>query len=259
MYLKNILSAVRPRGRKAGSIITEAAVMLPVYIIAVVTFVYITRVCHTDIIAFSVMENEIRGSSAMLTLPLCPGAGAAVGAAGLDSGRFDVSFMPGGIAGGYDGIDQLYKISFKYDTRIAAPAAFRKNIVINNTIMARNWSGREIKGADPFGFERMALDEAGNVVCVFPRAGGRYHGTGCRYVNSYAVETTLDSEIKNKYKPCPLCSDGKESYGSTVYIFRYGGSYHNAGCDSVDKYVIDMDRADAVIKNYSPCSVCGGN
>ena len=104
----------------------------------------------------------------------------------------------------------------------------------------------------------MALDEDGNVVCIFPRAGGRYHGTGCRYVNSYAAETVLDASVKKKYKSCPLCTSGSEAAGSTVYVFRYGGSYHSAGCDSVDKYVIDMDRADALIKNYSPCSVCGG-
>ena len=46
--------------KKRGSIITEAAVMLPVYIIAVVTLVYIVRVCHTDIIVFSAVENEVQ-------------------------------------------------------------------------------------------------------------------------------------------------------------------------------------------------------
>ena len=243
---------------KRGSIITESAVMLPVYIIAVVTLVYIVRICHTDIIVFSAAENEVRKACAQATAPVFPEAGQAAAAAGLEKSRFDVSWMPGGIAGGYDGIDSLYKISFKYDTKIAVPAAFRDSIAIDNVIMARNWKGKEITGADPFGFDRMALDEDGNVVCIFPRAGGRYHGTGCRYVNSYATETVLDASVKKKYKPCPLCTSGSEAAGSTVYVFRYGGSYHNAGCDSVDKYVIDLDRADAVIKNYSPCSVCGG-
>lgn len=243
---------------KRGSIITEAAVMLPMFIIAVVTLIYIVRICHTDIIVFSTVENEVREASAQMTAPLLPGAGNAAGTAGLDRSRLDISWLPTGIADAYDGIDRLYKISFDYDTKIAVPAAFVKNAAVSNAIVVRNWSGKEISGAAPFGFERMAADEDGNVVCVFPRAGGRYHGTGCRYVNSYAVETTLDSEIRKKYKPCPLCADGNESSGSTVYIFRYGGSYHNSGCDSVDKYVIDMDRADAVIKNYSPCSVCGG-
>ena len=55
--------------------------------------------------------------------------------------------MPGGIAGGYDGIDSLYKVSFKYDTKIAVPAAFRDSIAIDNVIMARNWKGKEITGA----------------------------------------------------------------------------------------------------------------
>ena len=75
---------------------------------------------------------------------------------------------------------------------------------------------------------------------------------------SKSVQDLTLKSVKKKYKPCPLCTNGSEAAGSTVYVFRYGGSYHNAGCDSVDKYVIDMDRADAVIKNYSPCSVCGG-
>lgn len=261
--LMNTKHHVRSRGRKEGvekrgSIITEAAIMLPVYIIAVVTFIYITRVCHTDIIIFSTVENEVRESSAQSFAPLFPGIGEAVDASGLDRRNFDISWIPSGIMDGSEEIDSLYKVTFKYDTKIAMPAVFKRNVVISNAIVVRNWKGKEISGAEAFGFSRMASDESGNIVCVFPRAGGRYHGTDCRYVNSYAAEATLDAEIRKKYKPCPLCSDGNEATGSTVYIFRYGGSYHNSGCNSVDKYVIDMDRADAVIKNYSPCSVCGG-
>ena len=98
---------------KRGSIITEAAVMLPVYIIAVVTLVYMVRICHTDIIVFSAAENEVRKACAQATAPVFTEAGQAAAAAGLEKSRFDVSWMPGGIAGGYDGIDSLYKVSFK--------------------------------------------------------------------------------------------------------------------------------------------------
>ena len=117
---------------KRGSIITEAAVMLPVYIIAIVTLVYIVRICHTDIIVFSAAENEVRKACAQATAPVFTEAGQAAAAAGLEKSRFDVSWMPGGIAGGYDGIDSLYKVSFKYDTKIAVPAAFRDSIANSN-------------------------------------------------------------------------------------------------------------------------------
>ena len=46
--------------------------------------------------------------------------------------------------------------------------------------------------------------------------------------------------------------------GAVVYYFRYGEAYHEAGCSTIEKYVVNMDRRDAEKRGYLPCSKCGG-
>lgn len=253
---KYIARARRGSRNKRGSIITEAAVMLPVYIIAVVTLIYITRICNTDIIVFSAVENQVRETSAQQLSLIYTETGKDIENAGLDSSGFSIYVVPDLLSG--SSIDSLQRVYFEYETHIAVPAAFKESASVKNVLLMRTWTGYEIEG-DAFGFDKMSEDENGSPVCVFPRSGGRYHDEDCRYVNSYAVEKTLDADIRRKYKPCPLCTEGDEQNGDTVYIFRYGSSYHNSECSSVDKYVIEMDKADAVIKDYTACSVCGGD
>jgi hypothetical protein len=223
---------------RRGSMLTEGAVFLPVYIIAVVTLIYLVRICWTDVLVFSTVENQVREASVGVNLNMFQETRSALNSAGADGSRLKIYSIPS-------------------DVSAKLPVSIRKNIVLENELVYRQWTGMSIDG-EAFGYDRMEIDETGNTVYVFPRSGGRYHGRTCRYVNSYDVESVLSQEIKTKYSRCPLCTDGSEHIGNTVYIFQYGRSYHNADCDSVDKYVIEIDKADAVIKGYSECSVCGG-
>lgn len=260
--MNNLNSDARRRGAgipwksRKGSAVTEAAMLLPVYIMAVVTLICLIKICWVDVIFFSAAENRIREASVQEISAICSSIKADAEKAGLNKDGADAYSLPGADAG--YGIDSLENIYFSYDTKVGLPAPFGGKSSVKNMLVSRKWTGRLISG-EAFGFERMEIDEDGTLVSVFPRAGGKYHGTGCRYVNSYAQEKILNDEIRAKYKACPRCTDGNEKNGKKVYIFKYGGAYHNADCDSVEKYVIEMDKADALLKNYTPCSVCGGN
>jgi hypothetical protein len=220
-----------------------------------VTLIYLVRICWTDVLVFSTVENQVREASVGVNLNMFQEMRSSLNSAGADGSRLKIYSIPSDVSA--EGMDSLENVYFSYDTAIKLPVSIRKNIVLENELVYRQWTGMSIDG-EAFGYDRMEIDETGNTVYVFPRSGGRYHGRTCRYVNSYAVETVLSQEIKTKYSRCPLCTDGSEHIGNTVYIFQYGRSYHNADCDSVDKYVIEIDKADAVIKGYSECSVCGG-
>lgn len=42
----------------------------------------------------------------------------------------------------------------------------------------------------------------------------------------------------------------------TVYVTRTGTRYHRAGCESLRRSKIPIDKADAIAKGYTPCQRC---
>ncbi|MCQ2550771.1 MAG: hypothetical protein MJ146_01075 [Clostridia bacterium] len=95
-------------------------------------------------------------------------------------------------------------------------------------------------------------------VYIFPNSGKKFHKRGCTYVNSYYSRVRLTEKIMRKYKSCRSCKSSKAKVGDMVYLFEYGKDYHLRKCKTIDKYVIEMDRKDAINKGYTPCSKCGG-
>lgn len=48
---------------------------------------------------------------------------------------------------------------------------------------------------------------------------------------------------------------GATESGETVYVTRTGNKYHRAGCSSLSKSAIPMDRSSAE-RRYGPCARC---
>lgn len=265
-------------GRR-GSMLTETAIFLPVFIISVLALAFLVKAVWFQVAVFEALTDEARKSSVKAYVfekgsDNLPGQlnGFAADAASRQS------FLSAARAGlGMRGIDEsplkirnyrisdtgisgvsgdLVRVETEYDLKLNLPAPVG-GILIKNIIYWRIWNGRDDSGA-VFSFSRMEQPENGRIVYIFPDSGNRFHDRRCRYVNSYAEEMRATPEILRKYDPCPLCMEGTASAGDRIYIFRYGNSYHRGECKSVKKYVIPMDREDAESKNYTPCSVCGG-
>lgn len=240
-----------PMAEKKGSILTEATVFLPFFIIAAVTLVSLCRACWIDIMTVSTVEELLRKSS--------------VSVLGTEYFHADTELEENGVYGGTLRIwkeealtEGFEKVRFCYDTELHLPVAFVNRILLPNALPFCRWDGHSISGAS-LSFDEMQKDETGRTVCVFPRAGGKYHAPDCRYVRSSGVSRVLDRALMDQYSSCPLCTDGTEAEGTRVYIFPFGYSYHRQECSSVTRYVIEMDRQDAVCKGYTACSVCGGS
>ncbi len=241
--------------RKKGSMIVEAAITLPVFIILVVTFCWLVKACALEIAVYNAVENEIRQVSVIGAVPVSPSVRKELENIRVDGSGFrENAVIPGYSAGGIGGFT---KVSFTYDTGIHIPLPFVNDILLNNSIIYRGWNGYSYPG-QPMGFDAMAAPMAGDPVYVFPQAGEKYHKRGCRVMSASAEAVVLNADLRSRFGPCPLCTTGKESNGTTVYIFRYGTCYHRGGCSAVSKYFILMDRSDAQTKGYTACSVCGG-
>ncbi|MDR1068852.1 MAG: hypothetical protein LBL36_06395 [Clostridiales Family XIII bacterium] len=96
-----------------------------------------------------------------------------------------------------------------------------------------------------------------NIVWVFPRAGEKYHAENCSVIKSVPKEVLLSAFIRGAYTPCELCDPGSAPDGSLVYIFS-AKAYHRGNCFLVERFIIAMDRDDAKTKGYTACAKCGG-
>ena len=244
-------------GDKKGSMIVEASIVLPVSIIAVITMCWLVKACFLETAVFSTVTDQIHHASVSMTgsIGIQSGMKSALEESGIDSDPYIQTSMGGNYTA--EGVSGFELMSYRYNSRIQIPLPFVEEINLENQVFYRMWNGFS-KGGNPFSFSSMESEGSGTPVIIFPRTGGRYHTTSCRYANAYPTEVELTATIRKKYDRCRLCTEGNEADGQTVYIFRYGGSYHEGDCSSVKKFTMTMDLEDATKKGYTACSICGG-
>ena len=208
------------KSTKKGSITVEAAIILPLFIIAVLTISYTVKLIEAE-------ENVINGVA--------------------DEARYIAA---------YAYIER--SIDAAYTVRNRMPVKMRGDFHRKTGILFRGFVGRDNKG-QIFSFDMMQTADDGTTVWVFPVAGERYHGENCSYIRVYPVQTILTDEVRKHYTPCRLCRPEEYGNGHIVYCFKKTGkAYHSAECSTVDRYVIEMTRYEAEADGYSRCLKCGG-
>ncbi len=96
-------------------------------------------------------------------------------------------------------------------------------------------------------------------VYVFPRSGEKYHNGGCPFINPDCYMVYLTEGVKGNHTPCPNCHSERAALGTPVFCFwGEGTDYHFGSCNAVTKFYIEMDEMDAIDKGYGPCMSCGG-
>ena len=243
--------------KKKGSMIVEASIVFPVYIIAVVTLCWLVKACFLEAAVFSTVIDQVHHVSVSETgtTGLQSGVKSALEISGIEGSLYSQKSLGGNYTAA--GVSGFQRLRYRYTTKIQIPLPFVKKINLDNEILFHPWTGSSGVGA-PFSFENMESDGNGVPVVIFPRTGGRYHTTSCRYANAYPTEIVLTEAVRKKYDRCRLCTEGDEADGQKVYVFRYGGSYHESDCSSVRKFTMTMDLEDARKKGYTACSICGG-
>lgn len=127
----------------------------------------------------------------------------------------------------------------------------------SQTILARAFTGVK-RPNKPIGEEEFLKKEKYEAVYIFPNSGKKYHQKSCTYVNSYPHRTVLTEQIKGKYDGCRICAGYEAVLGQMVYCFEYGDAYHFRNCPTIDKYVIEIDKEEAINTGFLPCLKCGG-
>lgn len=246
------------RNTRKGSMMVEAAIILPVFIIAAVTIGYcINLACSTENV-LNAMCDESRMIAA--TAPLNPTTFAYTGTMKrrvLDESPlidgYDISSVS------YMDSDGIIKVNSEFTVKNKMPISFHEDFKTKCNVKFRGFIGKD-NSSDIFSFDEMERDGDSAIVWVFPVAGERYHKENCPYIKVDPKQMVLGQEIRKEYTPCHLCRPDNLKDGQMVYCFtNTGKAYHTGDCSTVDRYVVSETRGEAESEGYSPCSKCGGS
>jgi len=265
---------------KKGSAIVEAAIFLPLFFLALLTLVLLIRLIAAQGTLIQICLDEaqqISQEAYLAELPLVPENVDKKALGMISQGtlmhlriesarnekkeklpfsktgmhRFQYLFSMGGT-------DALICPKISYSAEFPLPGGFQRTLSFENAFLFRAFVGSEGKSR-PMSFEEMEKEERGEKVYVFPKAGERYHKKSCRSISSCPREVILTKKMMRKYEPCSLCHPGEKALGSKICYFPEGGSvYHRMNCSVVKRYIVEMEKEEAIKKGYTPCKICGG-
>ncbi len=240
----------------------ETAIFLPIFIVGVLTFAYLIR--------FMAVQESIFHSFADEARVLCAEAGVyPIAASQFEPKLADRIYDENG--GGVSdvniehflylypaqGMSGLISMDLNYDVNIKLPILFYEKLPVSESLLFRGFIGKEESNV-PLPFSEMEKEKKSELVWVFPRAGGRYHGENCTYISSEPKQMIMSPQIRRNYSPCSICNSRTLQDGRLVYCFKTGRSYHTGDCPIVDKYIISIEKEEAINDGYTACSKCGG-
>lgn len=246
---------------KKGSVTLEAALLLPILVLGVLSLGYYINVYSVmENVAYSAIEETALLASKAYIVDQAPFFTTSMkqrilsenpGVKNLEIENFRYLYD--------DGVqDDVISMTVKYQIVLDFPMGFDHTIDIELPIKCRAFTGKNKRG-DVMSFEEMESEGQWEPVWIFPESGEKYHSENCTYVKANAKEMVLTSSLMKQYTACSLCKPQSMAIGSYVYCFeKFGSVYHRASCKSVDKYVIEINKEDALRKGYEPCSKCGG-
>jgi len=250
---------------RAGSIAVETAILLPLFIIGILTLGYLLKFCMISEGVHHALADEAHRVMADSVTMYTPAASEQrVTKRIISESRGEArnintkAFLAVGVSKGGSVYTDLIAMSVTFDTPIKLPRLFFNEVQGERTTLCRAFTGMSHDG-NPMPFSEMERMENGGTVWVFPRAGERYHDEHCSYIENNPREVLLDRNIRSRYSPCKLCKPSAKANGTLVYCFETSGkAYHTGECTVVDRYVIEIGKEDAIKQGYTPCSKCGG-
>lgn len=153
-------------------------------------------------------------------------------------------------------VEDLIKLEVTYGLSLPLPINMVKPLTLKEINFARAWTGANERDI-LFLFSDMEKETNEYVpVFIFPEYGEVYHKSTCSVLEAAAFEQVYTKEIKKIYDPCDLCRPGTLPYGSLVYVFNTGHAFHKPDCGLVQRRAIEIDEKDAINKKYRPCQKC---
>lgn len=251
---------LRTHTNKKGSYIIEAAITLPVFLIALIVMssIILMYVCIED--CNFIAANELRRGAAeaviadtSLAIPHRIRKEIEENHTQIKSSRLNEA----GLRISRWGTDELLTINYTLILGTNNPLGIKAEAEYNLSLVTRAYVGKE-RDETNMPVDEFA-DEDSIPVYIFPKRGEKYHSEGCRFLEAASRSGTLTVSMKKQYKSCPTCHSGRADPGSLIYYFPAAGEdYHLPGCASLQRNYVEIDRDIAIERGYTACSKCGG-
>lgn len=245
---------------KKGSYLVEAAIALPVFMIAVIVMssVILMYACIED--CTFIAANELRRGAAeaavadtSIVLPYRIRKGIEDDHSQVHS----ASLTDAGFRCERWGMDELLIVGYRLRLKTNNPLGINAEADYDLSLATRAYVGRE-RDESSMTAEEFA-DEDAEAVYIFPKRGEKYHSQGCTFLRAASTSAALSDSVKRRYRTCPLCHSSKAGDGALVYYFPSDGEdYHLPGCPSLQRNYIEIDKSTAQKRGYTACSKCGG-
>lgn len=245
---------------KKGNYILEAAITLPVFLIAVITMssIILMYACIED--CTFIAANELRRGAAeavitdtSIAIPYRIRKEIENNHSQIESTKLNDA----GLRITRWGTDELLTVDYTLRLRTNNPLGINATADYNMSLVTRAYVGRE-RDEGNMSAEEFADDDSVPVF-IFPKRGEKYHSNGCDFLKAASRSGTLTAMIKKQYKSCPICHSGKAELGSLIYYFpSRGEDYHLPGCASLQRNYIEIDKSVAIERGYTACGKCGG-
>lgn len=187
---------------KCASLTVEAAVILPVFLLAMVMFVSVIDICRVKVEAQARLTQEAK----VLSMYACAAPDLAA-----------------------DGYIDLYRVE-SYDLPVKLFPYEAVNLAIRARVHA--WTGRTQKAPVS---SNLTMGQTEEMVYVTDRETVYHTHEECSHLTLTILKTdaaslyTLKNEDGKKYKPCKHCCTDKENeMENTYYVAQSGTSYHSS-------------------------------
>lgn len=239
----------------------EAAIFLPLVILAVLSLGYFMKVEGTweNCIHGAVDESALAASGSYDSIN-ASSAGAAVSRRINDDNPNLLNMKINSLKIMYSDslCDSLTSFKIYAVMGLDLPLGFSREFTLDYGIKYRAFVGVKHSGS-PIGTAGLETYEAQNPVWIFPHSGEKYHSENCTYVKASATPVVLTASVRKKYDSCGLCSSEDIQTGAIVYCFSgEDTSYHRGTCSTIVRHTAVIDRSEAEKKGYRPCTKCGG-
>lgn len=244
---------------KGGFYTVEAALFLPLIILAVLTLGYFMKAdaawencMHAALDECTYTQSSVSDASKLLI------RGRISERVSTDESGADLKLSHCRFSYSDALHTDLNSFNVSMSVHLPLPMGFGHDFDYEEIIKYRDFCGLKYDRPS-LGYEGLESDISSEAVWIFPQSGRRYHRENCTYVRASVRAYVLDNSIRKKYSACEICDSANVKTGSVVFCFSGENTcYHRGSCRSINRHTVVIDKHEAEEKGYSPCSKCGG-